>query len=192
MVERNIDPSKLAAWSIDFIESSGQRGGEFTDMLRYYESLMMRGLLVPERAATEGQNGTKAEAESLAGIATSIAQDTLDQLIQQVNDQLTDRVLAANYGPQAVQTCYVKASPIIEEDKALIRQVAAALLTNPNLIDLVTEGADLDAIFKQAGIPMRETVENAQAKAGSAPNPATTAAYLKYADAQNRGTSQTG
>ncbi|GAG39291.1 unnamed protein product, partial [marine sediment metagenome] len=58
------NPRDVRAWTIEFLEVSLALGADFVAQKRHYESLFMRALLVPERAATEGQSGTKAEAET--------------------------------------------------------------------------------------------------------------------------------
>ena len=42
-----VDPTKLKAWNIGFLESKDQHGDEFKTLMTYCDQLMMRGWRVP-------------------------------------------------------------------------------------------------------------------------------------------------
>lgn len=155
LIQNGVDATKIAAWSIEFVEANTSHGDELTGILGKFESLAMRGLLVPERTAIEGQFGTKAEAGAHGDVAVSIAQDTLDQLLRALNWHLVDKMLARNFGEQARGTAIVKAAPLVDEDKAFIRKLVETVLVNPANVDLLTAVVDMDAAMDQTGVPRR-------------------------------------
>jgi hypothetical protein len=59
----NPDLAKASKWAIEFFDSKSSSTAitPTIDTMRYYDSLKLRGYLQPERTATEGQHGTKAE-----------------------------------------------------------------------------------------------------------------------------------
>jgi len=155
LINANVDPTKLAAWQIEFLEAKTAHGDEFQQLLGKFESLMMRGLLVPERTALEGQYGTKAEAGAHGDVAIVIAQDTLDQIMLAINWHLVDKMLVANFGPGAEGTAIVKAAPLVDEEKDFIRTLVATVLENPANVDLLLGMMDMDAAMDMTGIPRK-------------------------------------
>jgi hypothetical protein len=159
MVNRGIvKPADVMAWSIKFLETRSGAGGELVDMLRHDESLLLRGWLVPERAAIEGQFGTKAEAGTHGDLATVIGGFVLADLVRQVNVQIVDRILVRNYGPSARGKVRAVPNPISDEDKAWYRALLSQVLTNPSNIDLMLAWLDVDGVFDKAKVPKRAEV----------------------------------
>ena len=151
----------LSAWSIDFLESKGQHGGDLTDLMRYFDSLMMRGWLVPERAAIEGQQGTKAEAAVHGDIVLAGGELLLEDVQGVINRQVVDPLLVVNFGEQARGTVKMMPAPLIDEKAALIRRMVEKVLGEPGNLDLLLEVADLDSMLDQTAIPkLDETIDN--------------------------------
>lgn len=152
------DPDKVMAWRIGFIEAKGLHGAEFLDSMRYFDSLKMRGRLVPERVALEGQHGTLAESEAQADVSLSASDETLGQVVTEINAQLIEPLLVANYGPQARRAVRVVAAPIVSDERAFIREITKQLLVgNP---DLALGSLDFDSMLDQTGAPKaREIVD---------------------------------
>ncbi|MFA6046671.1 MAG: hypothetical protein WC718_16925 [Phycisphaerales bacterium] len=161
-IARGIDPKSLMAWQIDFLETSAGHGAEFTDSLRYFDALKVRGWLVPERAVIEGQFGTKAEAGVHADLGIQIAQETGDGLVGQINRQVVDTLLAANFGPNARGKVRIVQAKLTGDEKEFLRGLVTAVYTNPANVDLFLTAFDVDAILDQVGIPKAtETVDQA-------------------------------
>ena len=155
LVSRGIDPSKVRAWTIDILEAGTAHGSDFVEQHRHFESQLMRGWLVPERAATEGQAGTKAEAEAHADIAMVVAEWSLAEMIRHINWYLVDRLLLWNYGPQAMGTVRIVPSPIVDEQVALLRSLLKSVFT-AQTIDLFAQIVDVESVLKQLGLPLLE------------------------------------
>lgn len=169
---RGGDPMELMAWRIQFLETRAGHGSEFLENMRYLDSLKMRGWLVPERVALEGQHGTLAEASAHADIALSVAQETLGLMVVEINAQIVDSLLAVNFGPETAGKVRMVAAPIVNTERAYLRGLVRDVLVQPGNIDLFLETLDLDAAFDQAGLPkLREVIEQEglQATAGGTP-----------------------
>lgn len=155
LLQRGTDVRELSAWKIEFLETSGGHGSELTSMLDKFEALMVRGLLQPERSLLEGSNGTKAEAGVHGDLATCIAQQDSDQLLRIVNWHLVDKVLEANFGPEAVGTVRICAAPLVDEQAELLRAILTEVLSNPANIDVLLGLVDLESAAERVGLPTR-------------------------------------
>ncbi|KKN01556.1 hypothetical protein LCGC14_1126540 [marine sediment metagenome] len=153
MQEGKFNLSDLLAWKIEFLEVKPGHGTEFIQMLKYYDALMLRGWLVPERAAVEGTEGTKAEAGVHGDLMTLVAEDVLSELLQQINDFIVDPVLALNFGPDARGSVVIEAAPLVDKRALLVREIVKAVLINPANTDILLATADLSAMVDQQGIP---------------------------------------
>ncbi len=157
LMAKGVDPSKITSWQVDFIEARNLHGTELKENLDKFEALICRGLLTPERAIIEGQNGTKAEAETHGDVAISVAQDVLDDVICLFNWHLVDKVLTLNYGPEAAGTVRVEAAPIVDDQAAMLREIVRTVLTSPQNVDLLLGLMDLESAMEQVGLPIGET-----------------------------------
>lgn len=155
-IRRGVDIAKLKAWSIQFLESGTGHGNEYVGIMRYMDSLIMRGWLVPERAATEGQMGTKAEAEAHGDVAVSAAEQEAADIVASVNRHVVQPMLRMNAGKAAENSVIIVAAPIDRETRAALRQIVGQLLTGPIGPDLALELVNLDAAFDAAGLPRRD------------------------------------
>lgn len=156
LLKKNIDASKLMSWEISFVEARNQHGAELIEMFKHFETLMVRGLLQPERSLLEGSAGTKAEAQTHGDTATSIAEDMSEQLMRIINWHLVDRVLEANYGPEAKGTVRLCAAPLVDEQADLLRAILTTVLEAPGNIDLLLGMLDLEAGMEQLGLPVKK------------------------------------
>ncbi|KKN74251.1 hypothetical protein LCGC14_0391900 [marine sediment metagenome] len=152
-IRRGVDPESIRPWIISFLESKGNHGKDFTDQLRYWDVQLIRGWLLPERAITEGQHGTKAEAAAHIDVAFAVAEDILDDLIRCVNWYIVDQLLVINFGEQARGQVFLEHGPIIDQDKLFLRSLLEKILTSPIGFELLFPVLALDQILDQSGIP---------------------------------------
>jgi len=152
------DPTKLQAWSIGFVEASGQHGQEFLDQKRAYETDMMRAWLVPERTATEGTHGTKAESETQGDLVIVTAETILADMVLATNRWVIDQLLVLNYGMAAKGTVRIVVEEIDREKKKLLQAIIQNTLGNPTNVDLLLDLADMEAIFDLVGLPPAQDV----------------------------------
>lgn len=156
LVERGLtgmDIQKLRPWLFDIIETKRDHGKAFVDQRRHKESLIFQGWLVPPRAGLEGQFGTKAEAGEHADVGIQIAEETHLDLIEYVNLYLINPLLILNWGEEAKGTIRVKAVPMVDEQKALFREILIAAGASPAAQEAFESFASLQEMAKAHGLP---------------------------------------
>jgi hypothetical protein len=84
----------------------------------------------PEREATEGQHGTKAESETQGEIGTTDSELVASMILGQFNQQVMDRYLVTNYGPDAAGTLYVKQAPLSDPQQVFLQDLAKVIAQN--------------------------------------------------------------
>lgn len=155
-IRRGVDITKLKAWTISFLESSSGHGAEYVGAMRYFDSLLMRGWLVPERAATEGQSGTKAEAETHGDLAVATGEEVAGDIVDAVNEMVIRPMLRMNLGPKADRSVILVASPVDRAAKAWLRQLMLTVLGSPANLGLLLDMVALDAAMDATGVPRRD------------------------------------
>ncbi len=170
-LRQGVDVTKLMAWSIEFLETKGRHGTEFVESMRHFERQIFRGLLVPERVATEGEHGTKAESGVHADIALQNSQEVLDDVIRHVNWYLVDPLLAVNWGAGAVGGVVVKAEPLVDHKRALIEKLVTQVLA-PQNADLFARWLSVDGMLDVLGLPkMDDSLDDLETQDDEAPTP---------------------
>lgn len=158
LARSGVDLAKLKSWSIQFLETKGAHGKSFTDMLRHLESLMMRAWLVPERAGTEGQFGTKAEAGVQSQTAMIISDLLFGDILWSINQDLVNPLLWYNYGQEAIDSVYLEAGGIDPILREFLRKIVEKVLTEPANIDFFIQWLDVDALLDKVGAPKAEEI----------------------------------
>ena len=159
-LKAGVNIADLMAWRFSFLEAGTPHHAQMIESMRYHDSLLMRGWLVPERVALEGQHGTLAEAVAHADVALSVAQETLDWLLGEVNRSLVDPILVRNFGRAARGSVRVTAAPLASEVRAWLRDLLKQVLVQPGNVDLLMTWLDVDSVFDQAGVPKAaDTIE---------------------------------
>ena len=159
MARSGVDPEKLYAWRISFLETKGQHGSSFVNIMRALDVWLIRGWLVPERAVTEGQHGTKAEAEAHIDIAIQGSEEVLSDIALAINWHLIDKILIVNFGPEAAGAVWASPAPLADAGKQLVRTIVEKVLTQPATADMLLSLLNIDAMLEQAGLPKREDGE---------------------------------
>ena len=172
LLAKGMDPTKLLAWNIDFLEARNTHGDELKAILDKFEALIIRGVLGPERSVLEGTTGTKAEAGVHGDVSLSISQDLLDQILCILNWHLVDKVLVLNYGPEAAGTVRIEAAPLMDVQRDMLREIIKAILIAPGNIDVMMGMFDLEAAMEQVGLPMLPDAAKSQADANADPKKA--------------------
>ena len=157
LMRAGVDIAQLKAWHFDMVETGAGHGSEFVAIMQHKEALMCRGWLVPERAATEGQYGTKAEAGVHTQLSLIMAEQLLEQIIESVNQNVVDPLIAYNYGgdPGSVK---LRAESLTSERRAFAQNIMTAVLTNPANLALLGKLVDIDAMMDSTGLPKAEEV----------------------------------
>jgi len=150
------DLKELKAWQISFLETKGRAGKEITDMMRHLEALMMRGWLIPERAAIEGQFGTKAESETQGKWALLVANLLLEDIVRHVNKYIVNPLLVYNFGENAKDSIYLESVGLDPLVQSFYQEVIKSVLANPVNTDLFLAMTDLNALFDKVGYPKKD------------------------------------
>ena len=153
LVRQGVDISQLKAWHISFLEAQSRHGDEFVTMMRHMESLLMRGWLVPERTATEGQHGTLADATAHTSLALVVSDLLLQDITRYINWYLIDPMLAVNFGEDARGAVYVSPETLGSDEKTFFRTLATAVLANPMNVGMLQTMVDLETMLDIAGLP---------------------------------------
>jgi hypothetical protein len=135
-----------AAWDVSILSDSASRQPAFIDRLKYLDTLKVRALLKPERTVTEGQYGTKAEAETHGDLAQTCDDMLHRHVTKAVNEQVLNPLVAINFGCRAVGKVRLKAAPIADAQKAFMRLVYQEILKNPQGFLQESAAIDTDAI----------------------------------------------
>lgn len=151
------DQKDARDWLIELLSDSSPRQASFNDRLMYQDKLIVRSLLLPERAVLEGLFGTKADAESHTDLAITVMEERAADLCEVVNEQLVDQLLELNFGATLRGKVRVTAVPLSDTRRRWLRSVFSALLAGNTGMELLAR-MDLDAFFDEAGVPKAEEV----------------------------------
>lgn len=160
LLAEGIDPSKLRAWKIDYLESRNQHGDEFTGMLSWLSTQLLRGWLVPERVATEGEHGTKAEAAVHVDLLFGEADALMSDIARCFNWWIIDPLLAFNFGEEAKGTVTWEPAPLVDRRAQMIRDILTGVFGDARNVDVLMDTLDVQSMLDQAGLPANENPES--------------------------------
>lgn len=156
LIRQGVNPEQLLSWQVSFLETKGQHAVGFVSMLRHYESLMLRGLFVPERIATEGQHGTKAEAGTHADIALTLADLSFQDIIRAISWHVINPLIVYNFGHKYENKIRLTRAGLDPELNRFFREVISKVLTSPTNVDLFQLWLDVDSMLDKVGLPKAE------------------------------------
>lgn len=160
LARSGIDPTALMSWNVSFLETKGQHATGLTTMLRYWDSCLMRSWLVPERAAVEGQYGTKAESSVHQDLALSLAELVFQDILRHVNWYIINPLLRINFGSQYENKITVVMGGLTATAKAFLQKVITQVLSAPANIDLLQLWLDIDVVLDSLGVPKAQESVN--------------------------------
>lgn len=145
------DITKLYQWNVELISDVGTKQPQFITRLKYLDNLKLRGLLIPERACTEGQYGTKAESGEHIGLAITNMQEIDKHITRAVNTQMVDQLLFLNWGPDLVGKVRLVAAPLVDTSVEFLQKLYLAL---------TGKQVNVVALQEKLGIPLgKETAD---------------------------------
>jgi hypothetical protein len=148
----NQQSQKPNAWSLELISDSGSSSSIFMDRFKYWDTLKVRALRLPERSVLEGQFGTKAEAEAHADFAITVMEQRHEEAALLYNWHLVNKLLRYEFGEQAENTVWIKPNPLSDSNRAVLKQVYTSILSSQQGI-LELDRVDVNAITDRLGIP---------------------------------------
>jgi len=159
LIKSGVNPNKINAWNINFLESSGNHGTEFTDFMRNHDINKFRAWLVPERAAMEGKYGTKAESEVQGDLVLVNADLVIQNMTEWFNTRVVDQLLVMNFGEEARGTVRATTERLDPFRSALLREIIRGIFSAPINAELFTSVAAWDTILEMLGVPVAENAE---------------------------------
>jgi len=158
LAEAGVDVMKMLSWDIQFHETSPGHIADMLAKLQEHNKDMIRGWLLPERAIAEGTSGTRADAESHADVAVSIAQHTLNDLVNLLNHHLIPKLIAFNFGAERAESTKLTAPQLGSDESAWLRELTASILKSPEAMRKLSRIVDIDAMLSEAHVPKVEGV----------------------------------
>jgi hypothetical protein len=155
-VKSGMNVSELKAWIITFLETKGNHGSQFVETFKHLESLMMRGWLVPERAATEGRFGTKAESAVQGEIGVTIADLLYEEILEAINWHIINPLLVYNFGVEYENKVYLTRAGPDPRTRELLSKIMEKILTAPANTDLAMEWLNIDSMIDSLSLPKNE------------------------------------
>jgi hypothetical protein len=140
------------AWDIE-LKEHGAKQASFIDRQNYCDKLFMRGLLIPERAALEGQYGTKADATTHTDLAIGIREAEHIHVTRLFQEGVVNHLLRLNFGEDAIDTIRVEASPLVDAKRKFFETLYASVLNHPVVAAEVVRALDIDALMDTIGAP---------------------------------------
>lgn len=108
----------------------------------------------PEREAMEGLHGTKAEAGVHGQVGITDSEKVHSDFLRQFNKQVLNRFLVTNFGPDAADTIYFKAAPLVDAQQTFKQDVAKALLGSPTAGPQMQANVDGRRLLKDTEVPL--------------------------------------
>jgi hypothetical protein len=179
--------AKASKWVLESFDKGAPptAADAIVGQLKYWDALKMRGILVPERVATQGEHGTNAESETQTDVALLAADQVALLIYEAVQRHSVDRWLAWRFGERARGAVLLQPEPLTDEKRALYKWVIGLLLANPAIADVLVTRLGLDPIFERVGIPVRGSADLDEGD-GAAPGGGTAAGGGRPGGAQGR------
>lgn len=144
-------------WEIDQLGGSGAKQADFVPRLGYLDQLMMRAILLPERAALEGRYGTRADAEAHADMAITSMELSDKHITTILNWHCVDQLLVVNFGEAARGTVWLASAPLVDSERETLVKIYEKILSNPGGFFREVAAIDATAIREKIGIPSAVT-----------------------------------
>lgn len=176
VLEKALAAAGKSDWVVSFLDPGGTDFAPgFTAALEYYDKLLVRGLLMPERSILEGKHGTKAEAGQHDEMTAMDATALFRSFLRAFNRGVVDQVLVYNFGEKARGAVYAEAPPLADDSGESQDKVLAALLASPNpvvsgtaarVIDVVAlcEDRDIPVVEQEAETTIADAIDEDAAK----------------------------
>jgi len=141
-------------WQLSSFDPGGaDHAAGMRAVLEYYDALIFRGWLRPERTGLEAQHGSKADAVAHTDTATLDCQLIDRDFADAVNRGVVDDMLAANFGQAARGAVYIDPAPIADDQVQVLQAIMAAAMGNGDMASTLLGRIDVGQVLRQLGIP---------------------------------------
>jgi hypothetical protein len=140
-------------WDITILDP-GDKTDAFIQFHEYLDKMILRGLVIPERALTQGEVGARASVEAYTDVFMNRKQDVLDNVVDHINRYLLPNFVKLNWGDDVEVT--VSAGKIGDDSKANAYKLVEKLVEKDKI------NIDRDWLREKTGIPIEEPEEIGQ------------------------------
>lgn len=150
-------------WSVALLSDKEQRGPDFISAIEHYDTKILRGMIVPDRAGTDNDaaGGSYALVRSRVNLFLILEDQLLFDVLDHVNGFLIPQLVLFNFGPDAPEA-KVTSEGLGEDAKELLRTVVEKMLTTEVTAATLAQIADTTAILQGAGVPVLDEDELAE------------------------------
>lgn len=114
-------------WGLEYL-SDDNRGGAFDPVLNKYDTWMLRGMFIPERALTQDAAvGTNAMAGTHGDMFIMSEESLIADIADAVNEYIIPQLLLYNFGAGAPEA-YVKVKGFTDERKQMIKEIFVTMI----------------------------------------------------------------
>jgi hypothetical protein len=139
-------------WQLSTLEAQGaDHAPGMKLVLEYYDALIFRGWLRPERVGLESRHGSKADAERHTDTATLDSELIDRDLADAVTRGVLDELLVLNFGQRARGAVAIEPAPIETDGLGVLRGVLTTLLAK-NEAEAASR-IDVAALLDQLSVP---------------------------------------
>jgi hypothetical protein len=139
-------------WQLSTLEAQGaDHAPGMKIVLEYYDALIFRGWLRPERAGLESRHGSKADAQTHTDTGTLDCELIDRDIADAVTRDVVDDLLVLNFGQRARGAVAIDPSPIETDSLGILRDILTALLARGS--GEVTSKIDAAALLDQLAVP---------------------------------------
>jgi hypothetical protein len=146
------DLAGKSSWQLSAFESSGaDHAPGMKEVLEYYDALIFRGWMRPERTGLESRHGSRADAKQHTDTATLDSELIDRDLAEAINRDVIDEVLALNFGQDARGAVAIEPAPIETDSVDALRVILGKLIASKD----ADAGAKIDvgALLDQLAVP---------------------------------------
>ena len=143
-------------WVVENMTDSGATSASYADTLRYYDTLKVRGMMLPERMILEGEFGTKAEAVAHSEAAVAGMEMRYRGIVRDMDAQTKRQLLALNFGEKYRDCVRLTPAEITRDDKQFMKEIYNSLLGNSDVGHVVASGVDIEQLQQLLAIPKNE------------------------------------
>jgi hypothetical protein len=139
-------------WQLSTLEAQGaDHAPGMKLVLEYYDALIFRGWVRPERVGLESIHGSKADAETHTNTATLDSELIDRDIAEAVTRGVLDELLALNFGQRARGAVVIEPAPIEADSLGVLRGVLTSLLNKDE--PAASSQIDLAALLDQLSVP---------------------------------------
>ena len=120
-------------------------------VLEYYDALIFRGWLRPERTGLESRYGSKADAKTHTDTATLDSELVDRDIADAVTRGIVDELLVLNFGQRARGAVAIEPAPIETDGIEVLRGVLNALIAKD--AGRTAEKIDVGALLEELSVP---------------------------------------